>query len=554
MSQPTSEDEKPPTATTESSVVKMETHEYPSNQMRIVIMGSLYLAIFLVTLDSNIISTAIPRITDEFHSLNDVGWYGSAYLLTQCSFQLLMGKVYKYYPTKPLLLGGIVLFEVGSAVCGAAPSSKAFIVGRAVAGLGASGMFSGIMVVLFHTIPLQQRPIYQGLFGAVFAIASVVGPVVGGTFTDKVTWRWCFYINLPIGAVSLIVTTLILHMPNQKLEPRATTFLGKVQQLDPIGNLAFFPGIICLILALQWGGTKYAWDNGRIIALFIICGVFVSIFIGIQIWKGEAATVPPRIVKQRSIAASLWFGFWNGASMMVVTYYLPIWFQAIKGVDAINSGLMLLPTILSVVVSSMSSGFAISKIGYYTPFFIISSVMMPIGGGLLSTLTPETGHSKWIGYQIIFGLGLGFGSQQPLNVIQTVLDRPDIAVGSALVMFIRFLGSSIFLPVAQNIFLSHLVSKVASNIPDIDPSEVANAGATDLKTLVSAGDLKTLLSDYNDAIMVVFYLVAGTSAATVFGSALVEWRSLKARAKSDQAAARPVQADPDAKQEAVAEP
>lgn len=465
-----------------------------------------------------------------------------------------MGKVYKYYPTKPLLLGGIVLFEVGSAVCGAAPSSKAFIVGRAVAGLGASGMFSGIMVVLFHTIPLQQRPIYQGLFGAVFALASVIGPVVGGTFTDKVTWRWCFYINLPIGAVSLVVTALILHMPNQKLEPRAETFLGKVQQLDPIGNLAFFPGIICLILALQWGGTKYAWGNGRIIALFVICGVFVSIFIGIQIWKGEAATVPPRIAKQRSIAASLWFGFWNGASMMVVIYYLPIWFQAIKGVDAINSGLMLLPTILSVVVSSMSSGIAISRIGYYTPFFIISSVMMPIGAGLLSTLTPETGHAKWIGYQVLFGLGLGFGSQQPLNVIQTVLDRPDIAIGSALVMFIRFLGSAIFLPVAQNIFLSGLVSRVGSNIQSVDPSEVANAGATDLKTLVPASDLKTLLSDYNDAIMVVFYLVAGTAAATAFGSAFVEWRSLKARAQSEKAASEPAQADPDAKQEAVAEP
>ncbi|PNP43600.1 major facilitator superfamily transporter [Trichoderma gamsii] len=552
MSQPTSEDEKPPTATTETSVVKMETHEYPSNQKRVLIMGSLYLAIFLVTLDTNIISTAIPRITDEFHSLNDVGWYGSAYLLTQCSFQLVMGKVYKYYPTKPILLVGIVLFEVGSAVCGAAPSSAAFIVGRAIAGLGASGIFSGIMVVLFHTIPLQQRPIYQGLFGAVFALASVIGPVVGGTFTDKVTWRWCFYINLPIGAVSLIVTTLILHMPNQKLETPAATLLGKVQQLDPIGNLAFFPGIICLILALQWGGTTYPWSDGRVIALFVICGVFVSLFIGIQIWKGEAATVPPRIAKQRSIIGSLWFTFFSGAGMMVATYYLPIWFQAIKGVDAITSGLMLLPTILSVVVSSMGSGILISKLGYYTPFFYISAVMMPIGAGLLSTLEPGTGHSKWIGYQVLFGLGLGFGNQQPLNVVQTILDRPDIATGSALVMFLRFLGSSIFLPVAQNIFISGLSSRVGHNIPDVDPKQVASAGATDLKNLVPASYLPTLLIDYNDAIMVLFYMMAGITAACIFGCFLVEWRSLKARAKNE-AGAKPAPTDPEAKEVAVAE-
>ena len=151
--------------------------------------------------DQNIISTAIPRITDEFRSIDDIGWYGSAYLLTMCSFQLLMGKVYKFYPVKPVFLAGVLLFEIGSAICGAAPSSTVFIVGRAIAGLGSSGMFSGLMVIMFHTIPLQQRPIWQGAFGAVFAIASVVGPLVGGAFTDRVTWRWCFYINLPVGAV-----------------------------------------------------------------------------------------------------------------------------------------------------------------------------------------------------------------------------------------------------------------------------------------------------------------------------------------------------------------
>ncbi|KAL7940984.1 major facilitator superfamily domain-containing protein [Trichoderma barbatum] len=503
-------DEKPPTATTETSTMKVETEappEYPSNQKRVLIMVALYLAIFLVTLDQNILSTAIPRITDEFHSLKDIG-----------CFQLVMGKVYKFYPAKPVFLGGIFLFEVGSAICGAAPTSDAFIVGRAIAGLGSSGMFSGLMVIMFNVIPLQQRPLYQGLFGAVFAVASVIGPVVGGTFTDKVTWRWCFYINLPIGAVSIIVTLFILQLPNQKLDPPADGILGKIMQLDPIGNLVFFPGIVCLVLALQWGGTQYPWNDARVIVLLVLCGVFCFVFIGIQSWKGEEAMIPPRIVKQRSIAAAVWFSFFNGAGMMVVMYYLPIWFQAIKDVSAIDSGISLLPTILSTVVGSLSSGAAISRFGYYTPFFLASSVLTAIGGGLLSMLEPGTGHSKWIGYQILFGLGLGFGSQQALNVVQMVLDRPDIASGTALMMFTRFLGSSVFLPVAQTVFLTDLISRIPSNLPTIDPTTIATAGATELKHLVSGDDLSLLLSDYNDSLMEVFYMMAAVSAVTIFGN------------------------------------
>ncbi|OAA60853.1 Major facilitator superfamily domain, general substrate transporter [Cordyceps fumosorosea ARSEF 2679] len=523
------DEEKQPPSDAKPAVAPVE---YPPVVKRILIMIALYLSMFLITLDQNIIATAIPRITDEFHSIDDIGWYGSAYLLTTCSFQLLMGKVYKHYPAKPLFLTGVFFFEVGSAICGAAPSSIVFIVGRAVAGFGASGLFSGLMVIMFHTIPLRQRPLWQGAAGALFAVASVVGPLVGGALTDSVTWRWCFYLNLPIGAFSILVTVFLVHLPNQKLEPRAKTLLGRFQQLDPIGNLAFFPGIVCLILALQWGGTRYSWSNPRIIALLVACIVLVAVFIGIQAWKQENATLPPRIVRQRSIAAAMFFCFFNGAGMMVLMYYLPVWFQAVKGASAVNSGLMLLPTILSLVVASIASGIVISRVGYYAPFYIVSSILTPIGAGVLCTFTKSTSQGMWIGSQVVFGFGAGLGVQQHLNVVQTVLERSDIAVGSAAVMLVRFLGPAIFIPIAQNIFLRDLVSKLTA-LPGVDAAKIIKGGATELRSLVSGNDLDILLTYYNAAIVKVFYIAVGTCAVTIFASVCVEWRSLKAKAQAE---------------------
>lgn len=443
-----------------------------------------------------------------------------------CTFQLLMGKVYKQYPVKPVFMAGVFLFEVGSAICGAAPSSAVFILGRAVAGLGASGMITGTMVIMSHTLPLQQRPAWQGAFGAIFAIASVIGPLVGGAFTNNVTWRWCFYLNLPVGAVSLLVTLFILQVPNQKLEPRADTFVGRVKQLDIFGSLISFPAIICLVLALQWGGTTYAWDNVRIIVLLVLTGILWISFIGVQVWKKEAATVPPRIVKNRSVLGAMWFALFNNASMMVMVYYLPIWFQAIKGVDAIKSGIMLLPTILGTVIGSISSGFIISKVGYYAPFFILSAILMPVGAGLLTTLNIDTGAGEWIGYQVLFGLGVGFGNQQPLNVVQTVLDRPDVPVGSAVIVFLRFLGSSLALPIAQSVFLNHLVADL-TNLSSVNPEDIVKGGVTDLRNLVRPDQLSLLLRDYNSAIINVFYIVTATSSLMVFSCFFIEWKTVR---------------------------
>jgi MFS family permease len=340
----------------------------------------------------------------------------SAYLLTTCAFQLFFGKLYTFFSIKWVFLIALVIFEIGSAICGAAPNSAALIIGRAIAGVGSAGIFSGAILIVAATVPLRQRPTYMGLIGGMYGIASVAGPLMGGAFTDKLTWRWCFYINLPIGAVTFAFIAFFYH-PTER--SRAQRFgdggwRKNLEVFDIYGTLVFLPMIVCLLLALQWGGSKYPWSNGRIIGLLVLFAVLLIVFIGIQFWKGDNATVPPRILKQRTVAAVAWFAAMIGAAFFTLVYFLPLYFQAIKGASAVKSGIMNLPLILSLVIMSMLVGVSITKIGYYTPFVIAGSILLSIGSGLVSTFTTTTPSSHWIGYQILFGFGMGMSMQQTL--------------------------------------------------------------------------------------------------------------------------------------------
>ena len=250
--------------------------------------------------------------------------------------------------------------------------------GRVVQGIGAGGIFSGAILIIAASTPLEKRPIFNGLLGSMFAVASVAGPLMGGAFTARVTWRLCFYINLPFGLVTAVFTMFFLSSKTGRKPNFDLPWKEKAKQFDIIGLVAFMPCIVSLLLALTWGGATYPWSNWRIILLFVIGGVMLAVFIGVQYWQGDKATVPFSVIKQRTVWASALYAFFLFGGFLSFNYYLPIWFQAIKGDSAVQSGIHILPSILSVVVLSIISGGLVTLVGYYTWACMLSTVLAAV--------------------------------------------------------------------------------------------------------------------------------------------------------------------------------
>ena len=363
-----------------------------------------------------------------------------------------------------------------------------------------------------------------------FGIASVAGPLLGGVFTDRVTWKLCFLINLPIGAITIIVIIFILRI-NREDNPEGLSFLGRLQNLDLIGACIIVPAVICLLLALQWGGSTYPWNNSRIIGLFVGFGLLISIFIYSQLRLGDKATLPPRLFRNRSVLAAVTFSFFFGAGFFALIYYLPLYFQSVKGSSATQSGIELLPLLLATVISSIVTGGLISAIGYYTPVLILCMALFAIGSGLITTYAIDTPFGNWFGYQVLAGAGIGAGFQGGILTVQTVLPLEDVPVATAVISFFQQLGGALFIAISQTVFQNGLVSAIQVQVPELPPDALLHAGATQIRNvLASVGlsdKLRGALIAYVKGLTNTYYISVACACVAFLAACCLEWKSVK---------------------------
>lgn len=443
----------------EASRTKLETF---------LIMFALCLALFLAALDMTIVTTAIPTISSHFDSSAGYIWVGSAYLLGNGAFVPTWGKISDIFGRKPVLLTTVAVFWVGSLLCAVSNSMGMLIVARAIQGIGGGGTIVLPNICISDLFSIRKRGMYFGILGVVWALASAIGPVLGGVFASKVSWRWCFYINLPLGGIGMLILIFVLKLHN----PRTPMKEG-LAAIDWTGNVLIVGGTLMLLLGLEFGGVQHPWASATVICL-IVFGVITIILFALWETKGAKYPVmPARLFSSRNNVAAYSLSIMHAFTFMSGSYWLPLYFQAVLGASSLLSGAYLLPYVMALSFTSAGIGIFMKKTGMYKLPIVAGLFIMTLGFGLFIDLGPKANWAKIVCFQIIAGIGVGPNFQAPLIALQTNIEPRDIGAATSTFSFLRQLGTSISVVIGGVVFNNEMQKQQPRLVRELGPETAA---------------------------------------------------------------------------------
>jgi len=427
----------------------------PAEHRRIlVIVGALMLGMFLATLDQTIVSTALPTIAGDLHGLNHLTWVVTSYLLTSTISTPLWGKLGDLFGRKKLFQASIVIFLVGSALSGLSQSMLELIVFRAIQGVGAGGLIVGAQAITGDVISPRQRGKYMGYFGAVFASTSVIGPLLGGVFTQDLSWRWVFYINIPIGVVALFVIASVLHIPVKRTE----------HAVDYWGTALLGAGVTAIVLLTTWGGTTYAWASFPVVALAVLGVVFIIAFCVVEHYAAEPL-VPLGLFRIGVFTVSSTVGFILGFIMFGAIIFIPLYLQTVHDATPTSAGLQLLPMVGGMLITFILSGRLISRWGRYKIFPIFGTGVTALGLYLLALLSPTTSLAQSSLYMFVVGFGLGAVMQILVVAVQNAVPYSQLGTATSAATFFRSIGGAFGISLFGAIFNNRLFAQLPLYLP-----------------------------------------------------------------------------------------
>ena len=428
----------------------------------LAVFSGLMAGMLLAALDQTIVSTALPTIVGELGGLDHLSWVVTAYLLTTTASTPLYGKLSDIYGRRLMFQAAIVIFVTGSVLCGLSQGMLQLIVFRGIQGVGAGGLMAMAFAIIGDIISPRERGRYTGYLGAVFAVASVAGPLLGGFFVDNLTWRWVFYVNVPIGAAALVITSSVLRLP----------FVRREHAIDFAGAALMVAAVSTLLLALVWGGSEYAWGSSMILGLLAASAVLTLAFVW---WEHRTPEpiLPLRLFGARVFSTGVALSFLLGGAMFGAIVFLPLFLQVATGASATNSGLLLLPLMAGLMTTSITSGRVIARTGHYKKWPVAGMAIAGLGMFLLSTMDPATSRLTSSLYMLVVGIGLGMVMQVLVLAVQNGAEFSDLGVATSAVNFFRSLGGSFGVSIFGVVFATLLEDKLIDLAP---PGVLEGAG------------------------------------------------------------------------------